>query len=49
MLHWLYKYIFRGIGIVFLAAMATALVLFFMNRNQMSPGHPPTPAAASHR
>jgi hypothetical protein len=38
MAHWLYKYVFRGIGIVFLAGLITNLYLVISShRHQQAP------------
>ena len=33
MIRWLYKYVFRGIGVVLLIGMITALVIAIANHN----------------
>ena len=48
MIHWLYRYIFRGIGIVFLIGVITLLYLTFHQFRQMV-GPTPGPTAAHHQ
>jgi len=44
MAHWLYRYVFRGIGILFLAGIITGLFLF-ISQVRRSADHPAAPAA----
>ena len=44
MLQWLYRYIFKGIGILFLLAMLT--ILYVMMNSQLHPGNGPAPSAS---
>ena len=37
MIHWLYKYIFRGFGIVFIIGMITSLLLAVLGQIRHSP------------
>ena len=44
MVHWHYRYLFRGIGILFLAGILTGLFLF-INQVRRSADRPAAPAA----
>lgn len=37
MIHWLYKYIFRGFGIVFIIGMITSLLLTVLDQMRHAP------------
>jgi hypothetical protein len=47
-MHWLYRYIFRGIGIQFVIGMITLLILAISSRNNRSKDSPPISHANRH-
>ncbi len=48
MIQWLYRYVFRGLGIALLIGMITCLYLAF-NDFRRSATRPPAPPLATHR
>ena len=49
MIQWLYRYVFRGIGIVFVIVMITGLILAISSQMRRSATRPVTPPAAANR
>ena len=45
MIQWLYRYIFRGIGILFVIGMITVLIMAIASQLRRSENRPAAPAA----
>jgi len=48
-MHWLYRYIFRGIGVVFVIGMITVLALAIVSQMRRPAAHAPINAARHAR
>jgi hypothetical protein len=47
-MHWLYQYVLRGIGILFVIGMITLLILAIGSQNKRSDNRPAAPHAHRH-
>ena len=49
MVQWLYRYVFRGIGVLLVVGMITGLILAVSSLNHHSATRPAAPPAGAHR
>jgi hypothetical protein len=49
MIQWLYRYVFRGIGVLLAIGIITGLILAIIDQSHRSANKPATTPAGSHR
>ena len=49
MIQWLYRYVFRGIGVALVIGMITLLILAISAQNRRSTNAPAAPSYGDHR
>jgi len=49
MIQWLYRYVFRGIGVVLVIGMITILILALSSQSRRSANMPAAPSYRDHR
>jgi hypothetical protein len=49
MIQWLYRYVFRGIGVVLVIGMITILILAISAQNRRAANTPAAPSYSDHR
>jgi hypothetical protein len=49
MIQWLYRYVFRGIGVVLVIGMITLLILAISAQSRRSDNRPAAPSYSDHR
>ena len=49
MIQWLYRYVFRGLGIALVIGMITSLILAISSQTRRSATRPAAPSFSNHR